>query len=244
MLSKYFEDMQKSMAKKTSAKKTTGTKKTSSKKATAKISESKIDKSIIIEKFSGIIPGNLVIEEAIPIDANGFAPDGADLVIFSNYCRDLVSIMGGYVPLELIYATCYIVPKLDKKSLIDVLNRVASVKKINKYAETGDNDDIRIPAFIIAGESDYPIMDIKNDLLNYYNNKNIDPDCEFELLMIMNKGIVIKNWRERRSFIGLETVEDTMMWYFILMNEYLDIKREIEIDFRNYVKIEKTYTQY
>ena len=62
--------------------------------------------------------------------------------------------------------------------------------------------------------------------------------------MILHKGIVVKNWRERRSFIALETKEDTFMWFFILMNEYLDVKREQNIDFRKYVKKEVVYNEY
>ena len=62
--------------------------------------------------------------------------------------------------------------------------------------------------------------------------------------MILHKGIVVKNWREKRSFIALETNEDTFMWFFILMNEYLDVKKEHNIDFRKYVKKEVVYNEY
>ena len=88
------------------------------------------------------------------------------------------------------------------------------------------------------------MMEIKNDILNYYTNNNIDSEHEFDIMMIADKGIIVKNWREPRSFIALETQEDTMMWFFILMNEYLDVKSEVEIDFRKYVRTEKTYREY
>ncbi|MCL2025245.1 MAG: hypothetical protein FWG92_00360, partial [Leptospirales bacterium] len=106
-----------------------------------------------------------------------------------------------------------------------------------------DENIFRIPAFIIAGDGGYSIRDIKNDILNYYNNRNVDPECEFDILVILGRGLVVKNWRER-VYIAIETLEDTLMWFFILMNEYIDIERRIEMDFRKYIKSEKNYAEY
>jgi len=237
MLNKYFENMQKSLTKKKTAKADLP----SSGKTLAKI-QSKIDKKEVMAAFSKIIPSGLSIAEAMPVDENGFAPEGADFLIFKSYCADIVSIMEGYVPLEFVYASCYFVPTIDKKLLLEALGRVVGVKKIKQYNEAG-GDAFRVPAFIIAGDGGYSIRDIKNDILNYYHNRNVDPVCEFDVLVILGRGLIIKNWRER-AYIAIETLEDTLMWFFILMNEYIDVERRIDIDFRKYIKLEKNYTEY
>ncbi|MDR3237607.1 MAG: hypothetical protein LBT84_03805 [Spirochaetia bacterium] len=236
MLNKYFEDVQKQLTKKKAAVKSPSAGK-------AVKSQTRIDKKEVMTAFSKIIPSAFSLAEAMPVDENGFAPEGADFLIFENYCADLVSMMEGYVPLELVHASCYLVPTLDKKTLLEALNRVVSVKKIKRYTDLEENE-LRVPAFIIAGDGGYPVRDVKNDILNYYHNKNVEPECEFEILVILNKGIIVKNWREKRNYIALETEGDTLLWFFILMNEYLDVKRDIEMDFRKYIKADKTYTEY
>ena len=64
------------------------------------------------------------------------------------------------------------------------------------------------------------------------------------IIVILNTGIIIKNWREKRSYIALETGKDTLMWFFILMCEYLDTEKEIEFDLRNYVQHREEYKEY
>ncbi|MCL2026359.1 MAG: hypothetical protein FWG92_06100, partial [Leptospirales bacterium] len=166
MLNKYFEDAQKKLTKRKVVKADAPSSgKTKQNLAKAPV---KIEKKEIIAALSKIIPTGLSIAEAMPVDENGFAPEGADFLIFKDHCADLISIMEGYVPLELVYASCYLVPTIDRKLLMNVLGRVVNVKKIKQYSET-DESIFRIPAFIIAGDGGYSIRDIKNDILNYYN---------------------------------------------------------------------------
>lgn len=242
MLAKYFETLQKQLIKKKTIKGTLA-KTTSSKKAAEKTALV-INRDDVIKAFSGIVPSHLTVAVAAPVDENRFAPDESDFLIFKNYCQNMTAILGGYVPLELVYASCYIAPTLNKKTLFETLGRVASVKKISVYSDVTDQQEFRIPAFIITGDEGYHLRDVKNDILNYYDSKNIDAECEFEILAVLNRGLIVKNWRERRSFIALETGSETLMWLFVLMNEYLDVKRDVEIDFRKYIKTEKNYEEY
>lgn len=234
MLTKYFDSLQKKLLKKKNA--------ASDAKGSKKI-PAKIDKKEVMKAISGIIPSHLTLGDFKPIDENGFSPEGSDFLIFKNYCPDIASLMGGYIPLELIYASCFVIPSIDKKHLADTLNRVMSVKRINKYSNASEEESFRIPAFIIAGNSGYGLRDIKNDALNFYRGRNADEDWEFDILMMPGSGIIVKDWREKKH-IALETGADSMMWFFILMNEYLDIARNTDMDFRKYVSGNKNYTEY
>jgi len=197
------------------------------------------------EMIAKIIPSYLEVNAVKPIDRERFSPDGADLIIYKEYCKDIVEIMGGYIPFELVYGSIFVVDFLDKKSLGEVLNRVVTVKKLNFFSkESQEDSNIQIPAFVIAYDTAYSFFELKNDIINFYMSNGIDGKHEFDLMVIFNRGTVVKNWREKRNFVALETNEDSAMWFFVLLNEYLMIERNSTIDFREYVKKEVTYKEY
>ncbi len=252
MISKYFDDFNKKIVKKrktaankktkSAAKKTSGKGSSAGKKTTEQI---KFDLKLFSEKLNNIIPAFLQIASVKPIDSSGFSPSGADLIAYKPFCRDIIEIMDGYIPYESVYGTYHIEPALNKSDLGSLLGRVAAVKRLNTSAENPEGGkSVVVPAFIVIGETSFSIRDIKNEIINFYIEKSVNSDFEFDILIIWNKGIIVKNWREKRSFIALETGEDTMLWFFILMNEYLDVEKNVEPDFRQYLKKDITYKEY
>ena len=241
MIDKYFKDFDKRIIK--TKKPAADAAHEGKGKATTRAS---VDARMLKENLTRIIPARLKIDSVKPIDSSGFSPEGVDLVVYDEFCPDIVELMGGYVPYELLYGMFHIVPELKKESLNEVLNKVSTAKKLNMYAASPDEEGAmaHIPSFVVAASTKYQFNELKNDIINYYLSKNTEYRHELDILMIMHKGIVVKNWREKRSFIALETKEDTFMWFFILMNEYLDQKKETAIDFRNYVKKEVVYNEY
>jgi len=237
MLKNYFNELNKKVVKKVAAAKS------GSKKAAGK-SSGILDINSFIEKLELIIPSKLKISPIKPIDSKGFSPDGADYVVYREYCRDIAALMNGYIPFELIQGAFFVIPELKKNTVADALNRVATVKKINKFSE--EESTFLIPSFVIANESkDYTLLDIKNDVVNYYISKGVESEAEVEIVMIYNQGIIIKDSHSgNRSFVGLETGEDTLMWFFILITEYLAIEREDEFDIRKYIRSDKVYNEF
>lgn len=232
MLSKYFTNFGKNFK-----KKGTKTKKDKSSQG--------YDKKAIIDSFAGIIPAHLSVGDLKPIDQSGFSPEGVDFIVYKKHCEDIAEIMNGYIPYELMRASFFVVDGLKKQDLFEVLNKIAMAKKMNSFSQKDDEaDQIVVPAFLIVLDSDYDFLELKNDIVNFYLSKNTEHHCELDILMIVNKGLVVKNWREMRSFIALETNEDTNMWFYILMDEYLNVQLPDTIDFRNYVKKEVVYKEY
>jgi len=242
MLKNYFNDFNKKIIKKNASTKAAIGKTTG--KGISKKGASNIDIAAFVERLDGIIPQKLRIDSLKPVDSSGFSPEGADLIAYREYCRDINKVLSGYIPYELIHGAFFIVNDLNKSSLADVFARVATVKKINHFTEEAGT--YSIPSFVIVNNnSDYTLPEIKNDIMNYYMSKNMSADSEFEIMMIHNCGLLIKDWHKGdHRFIGLETGEDTMMWFFILMNEYLDVEREDVFDIRKYVRIEKSYNEF
>jgi hypothetical protein len=241
MLKNYFNELNKSVSKKSAAVKGAAAK-SASKKSPSKGS-SAIDNALLIDKLDQIMPSGLRITQAKPIDATGFSPEGADYIVYREYCRDIAKLMNGYIPFELIHGAFFTIPELKKNTIADALNRVATVKKINRFSE--EESEFSVPCFIITGGSDYTIMDVKNDVVNYYISKGVDSGSEFELMMVHNQGIIIKDWHSgNRNYVGLETGEDTLMWFYILITEYLSIEREEDFDLRKYIRSEKVYNEF
>jgi hypothetical protein len=238
MLKNYFIDFNKKIIKKAAAAKTASSKGASKKGAVT------LDVPAFMEKLDGVIPGQLRIKPLKPVDSSGFSPDGADIIAYREYCRDIDKIMNGYIPYELIHGAFFVVNDLTKSSLADVFGRVSTVKKINHFTEEAGS--FSIPSFVLANANpDYTLPEIKNDVMNYYMSKNVSSDSEFEIMMIHNAGLLIKDWHKGdHRFIGLETGDETMMWFVILMNEYLDVEREDVFDIRKYVRAEKTYNEF
>lgn len=237
MLNNYFTELNKALSKKkTPAAKTAG-------KKTAPKGSAGVDLALLIEKLEQIIPAGLKISDAKPIDSTGFSPEGSDYIVYREYCRDITKLMNGYVPFELIQGAFFTIPELRKNTIADALNRVATVKKINRFSE--EESEFSVPCFIVTGGAGYPLLEVKNDIVNYYISKGTEAGAEFEIMMIFNEGLIIKDWHSgNRSYVGLETGEDTLMWFYILMTEYLDIEREDDFDIRKYIRSEKPYNEF
>jgi hypothetical protein len=201
--------------------------------------------NVLEEMLKGLIPTGFKIDKSTPVDSSGFSPSGSDLIIYKDICRDASQMFGGYIPCEAVYGAVHIIENLNRKSLAEILNRVSDFKKLNKFTESQPEENvIPVPSFIIVLETDYSFVDLKKDILGYYNSTGLDSFSEMDIMMILNNGLVIKNWREKRNFIALETKEDTTMWFYILMTEYLDVVKSSSIDYRKYIKKHVEYTEY
>lgn len=243
MFSKYFEKIEKDILKKARPAKKSAPKsgKKASGKSSPKASGPRHDE--LKELLNNIVPSNLKLDSAKLIDPSGYSPEGVDFIAYRELCRNMINMMGGFVPCDLVHGTYHIAENLNKDNLNDALKRVLLTKKINRYSEA-ETATTPIPAFIIAYDTSFNFAEIKNFVIDHYMAKGIDHISEVDIIAILGKGVIVKNWREKRSYIAIETGKDTLMWFFILMNEYLDIARGENFDLRAYVKHAENYKEY
>ena len=250
MLTKYFKAFNKKMVKEEEASKTKAkaNTKAASKTTTKKIvKKKKIDLKNLKDVLDGIVPSELIIGSEKPVDSSGYVPEGASLIAYREYCRDIGSILDGYIPYELIHGAFFVNDKITKDTMKELLSNVINLKKLNFFAQNADEGEANympVPSFVIASDMDMSFTEIKDEIVDYYMTNNIESNFEVDIIVVINKGIVVKNWRESRNYIALETNEDTSMWFFVLMNEYLTMDRGIEMDFRNYIKSDVVYKEY
>jgi len=236
MFSGYFKDAEKRLLKGAQPASKGGAKKAKGKKGADSLGE-------LMQCVERIIPSRLKVGRLRPVDPSGYSPEGVDFIVYQELYRDLGSLMGGAVPSQLVYGAYHVCESITKDSLITALNRAIQAKKLDRFTEE-QGEGNPIPSFIISYHSLLGLQEIKNMLLEFYMSKGIDSSFEFDILVVLNKGLVVKNWREKRSFIGLETGADTLMWFFILMNEYLEVEKAGGFDLRSYVKHSEKYKEY
>ncbi len=147
------------------------------------------------------------------------------------------------VPSELVHGAFFLNTGLTAVSLGETLGRVADLKKLDRFSEHQSSGRF-IPAFVLSMDMHMSYQDLKNLILDYYVSRSLDNCFEFDIMAIVNRGIVIKDWREKRSFKILDTGEDTLKWFFILINEYMDVEKEGSLELRNYIKQPVQYREY
>ncbi len=246
MFSKYFDDLsavlaksRKSGAAKASGKSATGAKKSAG-KDTAEKAHANDEIKAVLEKM---VPAHLEIDSLPVVDPSGYIPEGVDYIVYRRLFRDFSAMMGNAVPNELVYGAFFVVDSLTKATLLDVLNRVMNLKKLNLYNESGDPGQF-IPAFVVAMDTNLSFPDIQAMIFEFYTSKSIDNSFELDIMAVVNQGVVVKDWREARAFKAIVTGKDTLKWFFVLLNEYLDVERGGNFDLRNYVRDTAKYDEY
>ncbi len=190
-----------------------------------------------------LLPRSLTLDAVKLIDSSGFMPDGVDFLIFREQYRNFSEMMGGQVPSEMAYGTIHLARNINSENIADMLKRIIQTKKIDHFTEQAE-EKMPIPAFIIGFGSEFEFPKLKEEILDYYLTRNIDHAFEFDIMAILNMGVIIKDWRAKRSFIAIETGKETLKWLFILMNEYVDVERGGDLDLRKYVKHSEKYKEY
>ncbi|MCX7679284.1 MAG: hypothetical protein N2316_08680 [Spirochaetes bacterium] len=193
------------------------------------------------EILSKFIPNHFTVGTDKVINSAGYSPQGVDFIVYKKIFPNM-DLMMQAIPCELVYGAFFIIKILTATSLAETLMRVANLKKIHSFSE--DQTAQFIPAFILAMDLQMTYQDLKNLILDFYVSRSLDNLFEFDIMAIVNQGIVVKDWREKRSFKILDTGDDTMQWFFILMNEYLDVKKDELFDLRRYVKETRHYREY
>jgi hypothetical protein len=200
------------------------------------------DRARVRDLLSSLVPAHLKLDSVRITDAGGFIPDNVDFTVYREAFRNMDTMMSA-IPSDLVHGALFLNTGITVASLTETLTRVANLKKIDRFGEQHDSSQF-IPAFVISMDMSMTYQDLKNIILDFYVSRSLDNYFEFDIMAIVNRGIVVKDWREKRSFKILDTGEDTMKWFFILINEYLDVEKEGALDLRKYVKDAVQYREY
>ncbi len=166
-----------------------------------------------------------------------------DLIIYKKWCKNFLKLTQGFVLVDQIYSFISIENELSTENLIKHIDLTQSIKTM--YAMDYSITDERIlPIYsvLFAYKSRIPLLSHKLTLIHTSQEKEIPINYEVDMVCILDQGIIIKDW-EQSTFKVIETNEDTLMWFYILLIEFLDRENELKIDLRSYIKEQKEYIE-
>ena len=62
-----------------------------------------------------------------------------------------------------------------------------------------------------------------------------------DLICVLDRGILIKDWERAGRFKVVETETDTLMWFYIILLEYIDREGRFQWNLRDYIKNTREY---
>lgn len=166
-----------------------------------------------------------------------------DLIIYKKWCKNFLKLTGGHILLDQVYIILSIEAELTSESLIKHIELTQSLKVM--YAmDYNLSEDRIIPVYSIlfAYKSRIPVLSHKLTITHTSEEKGIPFTHELDMLCILNEGLIIKDWENSVNKI-IETGEDTLMWFYILLIEYLDRDNELKLDLRSYIREQRQYVE-
>ncbi len=238
MFSAYFLELEKQLIKNYRFPKTP------QKKGT-KVAETKekADLSDLMTAVSSFSPHKFSVRTGTIVDSSGLRIDNADFFLVEDVFGKTEEIFSGGYPLELVGGTFTICEQINRKQLLEALVAAANTKKAGYYSDVKKND-VFVPSFILAFDTTYSMEELKKAISEIYRENSVDPGFEFDIMLVLGTGIVIKDWNKKGNFIALETKDDSLKWFFIIMNEYLGLVKNSELDLRSYIANPKLYDEY
>lgn len=197
----------------------------------------------LISFFEASLPDDLSVAHVALRDRSGYTPDMSDFTAFRSFARDTAALFGGIVPSELACGTFHVAPALDRKTLLESLVRVAHVKKCGRY-EGNTEEPPFIASFVLSFGSGYSLAEIREAVIETYRSQEVEAEFEVDIIAVLGTGLLVKKWDGSRAYAAIETGEDTLMWFYILMREYIDTGKGEPVDLRSLVLDQREYTEY
>jgi hypothetical protein len=171
-------------------------------------------------------------------------PKTIDLIFYKKWAGKLIEMSSGWHLIDYSMGIMSIERKLSTQALVNHINLSQAIKTL--YAKTknyGKDDYIPLCSILWAYDNNVPLLSHQKAIYDAQKEKNIPYNCEMDMVVILDKGIILKDW-EKGNFKVIETGKDTMMWGYILTIEYLGLDRLIPFMARNYVKRTENYVEY
>lgn len=166
-----------------------------------------------------------------------------DLIIYKKWCKNYLKLTGNHVLLDQVYVILSIERELTTEALLRHIEITRSLKVM--YAmdyNLSEDKIIPIYSILFAYKSRIPLLSHKLAIAHTSQEKEIPFTHELDMLCVLEDGMIIKDWEQSSNKI-IETKEDTLMWFYILLIEYLDRDNDLKLDLRSYVREIKEYAE-
>ena len=199
----------------------------------------------LYEFFKDHLPGGFSYAVGKVRNRRHLLNKSCDLLIFKKWCKKFFDMTGGYVLADQLH--CFMTVETDL-STAQILNHASLTEAVKTmYAsdrELESNTIVPVYSVLFSYKSAIPLLSHKVALEDASKEKGIDVTHETDMLVVMDQGLVLKDWEGGGGYRGIETGEDTLMWFYILLLEYLDRDSQLGFEPRSYVKVPKEYREY
>lgn len=168
-----------------------------------------------------------------------------DLLIYKKWCKKFFDLTGGYVLADQLHSFVTIETDLTTAQLLNHTALTEAVKTMYA-ADRGLDENAIVPVYsvLVAYRSAIPLLSHRVALDDVAKEKDTPVTRETDMVCILDQGIILKDWENGGVYRGIETGEDTLMWFYILLLEYLDRDGSLGFDPRSYVKEPREYREY
>ncbi len=168
-----------------------------------------------------------------------------DLLIYRKWCQRFLDLTGGYILSDALYTFMSIEAELTTQSLAGHVYLTNALKSL--YAmehETPEHRALPVFSVIFAYRSGIPLMNHRAAIVDIAREKEIPRNHEPDMVCILGEGLIIKDWEKAGEYKVVETGADTLMWFYVLLLEYLDRDNRVGVNARDYVKTTREYKEY
>ncbi len=171
-----------------------------------------------------------------------------DALIYKKWCSRYLELSSGYVLVDNLYAFMSLEASLVASALNVHIGLTRAIKSLYLSSSPGQVDEsekiIPLYSILFAYSSSLSLTYLKKSLLEATQKKSIPLNQQVDLICVLDKGLIIKNWEAGGSYLGIETGQDTLMWFYIILMEYLDREGSLQANLRNYVKSGRVYKEF
>ena len=167
-----------------------------------------------------------------------------DAIIYRPWCKSYLKMTQDYVLTPDIYSFFSIEVELASNVFNNHLGLTRALKSLYLGHQTEhENEVVPLYSILFIYKSQHSLLYAKRTLINSLEKKDIPINQQVDIVCILGKGLIIKDWENGGVYKAIETEGDTLMWFYILLIEYLDRDGNLQMPLREYIKENKNYKE-
>lgn len=168
-----------------------------------------------------------------------------DLLIYDRWCPKFLEMAGGYVLVDSVFSAITLERELSTQAITSHVALTNAVKSLYQISVGADGEQV-VPMFslLVAYGSKVPLVSHKAAIRDAARERDVPVTAEPDMVCVLDQGLIVKDWENAGEYKVVETGPDTLMWFYILLLEYLDRDGTMKYQLRDYIKTSKTYKEY
>jgi hypothetical protein len=204
-----------------------------------------LPKDILINFLEEHLPERYKVAENGTIIDSKSAEVNGDIIIYHHYCPKIMDMTGGKFMVEFVHSVIEYEETLSFDNIGSHINRIKDIKSLNVILA---NEEVKqsIVGVVFAYKSLEHIKDLKRYIIefNKANNISIMGGVCTDIFVVLDQGLIIADYSSDRKYVAIETQEDTLMWFYILLMEWIDSTAPRVYSLRDYIKRLERYPEY